>query len=194
MGNELLTKYDEYRLFLAWHVFFSHFRPRDYTQENCFSQMSSHARASTYICMHNLWQEKRHIPWRTVRGLNWESKTYKLKRSIQDNYFQNTAYLHSVQISRYWWEIQILIKYNNVVSFYFSCSKPYIFFSKCTGPLTAMVWTLNDEWQNFSFGSLVRKNILRRVMLVKNTVYRTLFIIIGLYSILVFCKWLYTVI
>ena len=82
--------------FLAWHVFFSHFRPRDFSQENCFSQMSSHARASTYICMHNLWQEKRHIPWRTARGLNWESKTYKLKRSIQGNYFQNTAYLHSV--------------------------------------------------------------------------------------------------
>ena len=75
--------------------------------------------------------------------------------------------------------------------FYFSCSKPYIFFSKCTCPLTAMVWTLNDKSQNFSFDSLVRKNILPRVMLVKNTVYRTLFIIIFLYSTLVFCKWLF---
>ena len=53
-----------------------------------------HVHPSTYAC--NLWQEKRHIPWRTARGLNWESKTYKLKRSIQRNYFQNTAYLHSV--------------------------------------------------------------------------------------------------
>ena len=61
------------------------------------------------------------------------------------------------------------------ILFYFSCSKPYIFFSKCTCPLTAMVWTLNDKWQNFSFGSLVWKNILPRVMLVKNIVKSTFF-------------------
>ena len=56
-----------------------------------------HVHPRTYGSIkNNLWKEKRHIPWRTSRGLNWESKTYKLKRSIQGNYFQNTAYLHSV--------------------------------------------------------------------------------------------------
>ena len=47
------------------YVLFSHFRPRDGTLENCFFQMS-YARASTW----------------TSRGLNWENKTYRVKRSI----------------------------------------------------------------------------------------------------------------
>ena len=47
------------------YVLFSHFRSRDGTLENCFFQMS-YARASTW----------------TSRGLNWENKTYRLKRSI----------------------------------------------------------------------------------------------------------------
>ena len=29
--------------------------------------------------MHQLWKDKRQIPWRTSRGLNWENKTYKLQ-------------------------------------------------------------------------------------------------------------------
>ena len=53
-----------------------------------------------------------------------------------------------------------------------------------------MVWTLNDKWQNFSFGSLVRKNILPRVMLVKNIV-KSIFSLINLplqYNNIIFCK------
>ena len=32
--------------------------------------------------MHNSWKDKRHIALGTSRGLNWENKSYKLKRSI----------------------------------------------------------------------------------------------------------------
>ena len=43
--------------------------------------MSSYSRVSTScVCIIN--EEKRQIPWRTSRGMNWENKTYKLKRSI----------------------------------------------------------------------------------------------------------------
>ena len=62
------------------YVLFSHYRPRDGTPENCFFLKSSYSRA--YVCMRNLWKDKRQIPWRTSRGLNWENKTYKLKRSV----------------------------------------------------------------------------------------------------------------
>ena len=43
--------------------------------------MSSYSRVSTScVCIIN--EKKRQIPWRTSRGMNWENKTYKLKRSI----------------------------------------------------------------------------------------------------------------
>ena len=40
-----------------------------------------HVRPRAYVCVINE-KTKRKIPWRTPRGLNWENKTYKLKRSI----------------------------------------------------------------------------------------------------------------
>ena len=40
-----------------------------------------HVRPRAYVCVISE-KTKRKIPWRTPRGLNWENKTYKLKRSI----------------------------------------------------------------------------------------------------------------
>ena len=61
------------------YVLFSHFRPRDATLGNSFSEMSSYARAHVRItCEKN----KSKIPIRKSHGLKWENKTYKLKRSI----------------------------------------------------------------------------------------------------------------
>ena len=62
------------------YVLFSHFRPRDATRGNSFFQMSSYARANVRITNA---KKKRKIPMRASRGLKWENKMYKLKRSIQ---------------------------------------------------------------------------------------------------------------
>ena len=62
------------------YVLFSHFRPRDATRGNSFFQMSSYARANVRITNE---KNKRKIPMRASRGLKWENKMYKLKRSIQ---------------------------------------------------------------------------------------------------------------
>ena len=61
------------------YVLFSHFRPRDATRGNSFFEMSSYARAN--VCITNE-KNKRKIPMRASRGLKWEKKMYKLKRSI----------------------------------------------------------------------------------------------------------------
>ena len=61
------------------YVLFSHFRPRDATRGNGFFQMSSYARANVRITNA---ENKRQIFMRASRGLKWENKTYKLKRSI----------------------------------------------------------------------------------------------------------------
>ena len=58
---------------------FSHFRLRDATRGNSFFQMSSYARANVRITND---KNKRKIPMRASRGLKWENKTYKLKKSI----------------------------------------------------------------------------------------------------------------
>ena len=58
---------------------FSHFRPRDATRGNSFFQMSSYARANVRITIE---KNKREIPMRASRGLKWENKMYKLRRSI----------------------------------------------------------------------------------------------------------------
>ena len=50
--------------------------------ENCFFPTSSYSRASPCKCMQNKRKDKRQIPWTASRGLNWENKTYKPKRSI----------------------------------------------------------------------------------------------------------------
>ena len=57
------------------YILFSHFRPRDVTLGKTFFQMSSYAREYVRITYEN--------PLRTSRGLKWENKTYKLKRSIE---------------------------------------------------------------------------------------------------------------
>ena len=57
------------------YILFSHFRPRDATRGNSFFQMSSYARANVRIT-----NEKNKM--RASRGLTWENKMYKLKRSI----------------------------------------------------------------------------------------------------------------
>ena len=67
-------------LFSLYAALFSHLRARDGTPENCFFQILSYAGASTRKRMHNLWKDKRQIPWRTSSGLNWENKTYKPKK------------------------------------------------------------------------------------------------------------------
>ena len=89
----LFKKSDLYLTFFSLYVLFSHFTPRDVTREICFFQLSSHFRVSTWICMHNLWKDKRHIPLRTSCVLNWESKTSVLKRSIGHlhDHFTTTA-------------------------------------------------------------------------------------------------------
>ena len=61
------------------YILFSHFRPRDATRGNSFFQMSSYARANLRITN----EKKRKIPVRASRGLKWENKMYKLKRSIE---------------------------------------------------------------------------------------------------------------
>ena len=79
--------------FVSLYVLFSHFRPRDVTPEVCFFQLSSYVRVSTWICMHNLWKDKRHILLRTSCVLNWESKTCMLKISLGHlhHHFTTTA-------------------------------------------------------------------------------------------------------
>ena len=55
------------------------FRPCDVTPENCFF---SNFVLSTCICMYNFRKDRRRIPLRTSRSLNWENKTCKPKRPI----------------------------------------------------------------------------------------------------------------
>ena len=64
---------------LSLYVLFSHFRPRDATRGYSFFQMWSYARANVRITND---KNKRKIPMRASRGLKWENKMYKLKRSI----------------------------------------------------------------------------------------------------------------
>ena len=52
---------------------------------NSFFQMSSYARANVRITNA---ENKRQIPMRASRGLKWENKTYKLKRSISSTHKQ----------------------------------------------------------------------------------------------------------
>ena len=66
------------------YVLFSHFRPRDATRGNSFFQMSSYARANVRITNA---VNKRQIPMWASRGLKWENKTYKLKRSIREMFY-----------------------------------------------------------------------------------------------------------
>ena len=61
------------------YVLFSHFRLRVATRGNSFFQMSSYARANERIIND---KNKRKIPMGASRGLKWENKMYKLKRSI----------------------------------------------------------------------------------------------------------------
>ena len=61
------------------YVLFSHFKPRDATRGNSCFQMSSYARANVRITND---KNKRKIPMTASRGLKWENKMYKLKRSI----------------------------------------------------------------------------------------------------------------
>ena len=61
------------------YVLFSHFKPRDVTRGNSFFQMSSYARANVRITNE---KNKRKIPMRASRGLKWENKMYKPKRTI----------------------------------------------------------------------------------------------------------------
>ena len=65
--------------FFSLYGLFSHFRPRDGTRGNSFFQMSSWARANVRIINE---KNKSQTPMRASRGLKWENKTYKLKRSI----------------------------------------------------------------------------------------------------------------
>ena len=62
------------------YVLFSHFRPRDATRGNSFFQMSSYARANVRMTNE---KNKRQIPMKASRGLKWENKMCKLKRSIE---------------------------------------------------------------------------------------------------------------
>ena len=62
------------------YVLSSHFRPRDATRGNSFFQMSSYARVNVRI---TIVKNKRQIPMRASRGLKWENKMYRLKRSIK---------------------------------------------------------------------------------------------------------------
>ena len=71
-------------LVLACMFCFSHYRARDGTSENR-ELFLSYFVLFTCIpckCMQNKRKDKRQIPWTASRGLNWENKTYKPKRSI----------------------------------------------------------------------------------------------------------------
>ena len=57
-------------------VLFSHFRPRNATRWNSFFQMSSYARANVRKLL------KKKTKQKASRGLKWENKMDKLKRSI----------------------------------------------------------------------------------------------------------------
>ena len=74
----LCSQYSSIDLF-SLYVLFSHLRPRDATRGNSFFQMSSYARANVRITND---RNKRKISMRASRGLKWENKMYKLKRSI----------------------------------------------------------------------------------------------------------------
>ena len=43
-----------------------------------------HVHPPVYVCIIND-NNKRQIPWRKSRGLNWENKTYKVKRCINES-------------------------------------------------------------------------------------------------------------
>ena len=73
--NMITDRIDLFSLY----VLFSHFRPRDATLGNSFFQRSSYARAHVRI---NYEETKGKFPRVASRGLKWENKTYKLKRSI----------------------------------------------------------------------------------------------------------------
>ena len=81
------------------YVLFSHFRPRDATRGNSFFQMSSYARANVRITND---RNKRKIPMRASRGLKWENKMYKLKRSIAlifvsfDSHLKTSGVVYSI--------------------------------------------------------------------------------------------------
>ena len=55
--------------------------------EGIVSLMSSYARANVRITNA---ENKRQIPMRASRGLKWENKTYKLKRSIEQGLYYLT--------------------------------------------------------------------------------------------------------
>ena len=74
----LCSQYSSIDLF-SLYVLFSHLRPRDATRGNSFFQMSSYARANVRITND---RNKRKISMWASRGLKWENKMYKLKRSI----------------------------------------------------------------------------------------------------------------
>ena len=78
------------------YVLFSHFRPCDVTPGNSFFQMSSSARA---YGMHNVCKNKKKIPLGTSLGLKWENKTYKLKRSIEENKLSGVRQRKMCQVS-----------------------------------------------------------------------------------------------
>ena len=69
------------------YVLFSHFKPRDATRGNSFFQMSSYASANVRITNE---KNKRKIPMRASRGLKWENKMYKPKRSITSSAYAPT--------------------------------------------------------------------------------------------------------
>ena len=80
---------------LSLYVLFSHFRLRDATRGNSFLQMSSYARANVRITND---KNKRQIPMRASRGLKWENKMYKLKRSIGERYSFDTIRYDTIQL------------------------------------------------------------------------------------------------
>ena len=81
------------------YVLFSHFRPRDATRGNSFFQMSSYARANVRITNE---KNKRKIPMRASRGLKWENKMYKLKRSIDGNQHRSQTLSRKKPRERSW--------------------------------------------------------------------------------------------
>ena len=59
--------------------------------------MKFYVGASTRICMHKFWRDKRQIPWETSRAVSWENKTYMLWWSVVKKVF---AHLKNVWFHR----------------------------------------------------------------------------------------------
>ena len=78
-----------------------------YSREQFLSNVVLRAR----VRMHSLWTNKRKTPLRTSRGLKWENKTYKLRRSIQSHLRLNFFPLRLQYLEESHWKLRLVFTF-----------------------------------------------------------------------------------